>query len=54
LPGIIRLVSNSFAVCGSSGVAPLVAVCGALSLFVTVMTSPFLAVILSGEYGGFP
>ena len=26
----------------------------ALSLFVTVMVSPFLAVILSGEYAGFP
>ena len=47
-PGSMRLVSNNLAVCGSSGVAPFVAVCGAVSVFVTVITSPFLAVSVAG------
>ena len=50
----MRLVSNNLAVCGSSGVAPFVAVCGAVSVFVTVITSPFLAVSVAGVYAGFP
>ena len=48
------LVSNSFAELGSSGPAPLVAVCGAVSSFVTVITSPFVTVSVSGAYAGFP
>ena len=50
----MRLVSNNLAFCGSSGVAPFVAVCGAVSVFVTVITSPFLTVSVAGVYAGFP
>ncbi len=48
------LVSNSFAELGSCGPSPLVAVCGAVSSFVTVITSPFATVSESGAYAGFP
>lgn len=48
------LVSNSFAELGSCGPSPLVAVCGTVSSFVTVITSPFATVRVSGAYAGFP
>ncbi|MDP8906666.1 MAG: hypothetical protein M3M88_04020 [Thermoproteota archaeon] len=51
-PAIMRLVSNVWQ--ASSGPLPLVAVCGALSLFTTVTVSPFLTDSSVGAYGGFP
>ena len=51
---MIMLVSNSFAELGSCGPSPLVAVCGTVSSFVTVITSPFATVSESGAYAGFP
>lgn len=51
---MIMPVSNSFAELGSCGPSPLVAVCGTLSSFVTVITSPFATVSESGAYAGFP
>ena len=39
-PAIMRLVSNAWP--ASSGPLPLVAVCGALSLFTTVTVSPYV------------
>ena len=53
-PGIIRLVSNDLPTLGSDASLPLVAVCGALSLFITVTVSPFLTDNSVGVYGGFP
>ena len=51
---MIMLVSNSLAELGSCGPSPLVAVCGTVSSFVTVITSPFATVSESGAYAGFP
>ena len=46
--GMIMLVSNNFPASASPGLAPLVTVCGAVSSLVTVITSPFLTVSVSG------
>src|SRR5206468_12561003 len=53
-PASIMLVSNSFALFGSVGPVPLVTVCGKVSLFVTVILSPFFTVIVSGSKSGLP
>src|SRR5678810_1273685 len=53
-PASIILVSNCFALFGSVGPVPLVTVCGKVSLFVTVILSPFFTVIVSGSKAGLP
>src|SRR5512132_1208825 len=53
-PASMMLVSNCFALFGSDGPVPLVTVCGKVSLFVTVILSPFFTVIVSGSKLGLP
>ena len=47
-------MSNDLPVLGSSGPSPLVAVCGALSSFTTLIESPFFTDNFAGSYEGLP